>query len=181
MQVSLLSLHDYGNIIFALCIEEESGFLGHFRDVAAKFGLTSAMPESGIDRRELIVAYLWLAQHMLQDQGKLAGELEHHYVTGLQMHHLFRDAANNEDIRAYFAERAQIYEHIAKLSPNRVDLVDVSQPVCRNVFRNWSELEVHLPRLGMIMTHLMTEWIVTVTRTIDELNGTPPQAAAEGS
>ncbi len=174
MQVSLLSLHDYGNIIFALCIEEESGFLGHFHDVSEKFGLTTEMPESGIDRRELIVAYLWLAQHMLQDQGKLAGELEHHFASGLENHHLFRDYAKKEEILTFYSERAESYGQIAKLSPNRVDLVDVSQPICRNIFRNWPDFEIHLPRLGMIMTHLMTEWILTLTRTIDELNGTTP-------
>lgn len=171
-----LSIYEFGDLLFPLCVAEQTGFVDRFNDVAERFGFLNKLPDSAVDCRELIVAYVWLMFHVLQAEGKTLDQLRERCIVGLRSHHKFCDFKNTKDITNFLERRSLQYERVAQLSASRVDLVDVCQPISRNVFRAWPEMEPHLPRLGMIMNHLMTEWVVSVVRTIDELKGSSSAA-----
>lgn len=154
--------------LFMLCLQADAAFDQQIADNLNAASIQAKFDPTQLDHRELLVFYLWLARRVVGESPKVLNALQTAY---------FLVSANSpfnaEDGQKVFQEISQrFYEYDQAMfnAPEHLDVMYVSSYITQRAFAKCPELLVHMPKLEMMISRLMTEWIISVTKTLKELS-----------
>ncbi|MBI2984482.1 MAG: hypothetical protein HYY50_02560 [Candidatus Kerfeldbacteria bacterium] len=165
-----LSDRELASSLFALCLQADAAFGGEFVDAAASYGYTIHVPEDAIDHGELLIALVWLVQWISRSRPGLVHALGGHYLSAVTSLPYFGNRTDRQALERFFIDRTHHYDSLVERSAQGLDLIEVAYEMSKYALRNWFEVQHHLPRVEIVVAHLLTQWVVSVTQTVKELS-----------
>lgn len=153
--------------LLALSLQADAAFEAQVNDALQAANIQVIYDSSKIDHRELMVFYLWLAKRIAQAEPKVLNALEASYL--LTSGNTSFSGEDGQQVFQFITQRYFEYDQAMSNAPQVLDVVYVSGLIAKKVFAHVPEIMVHMPHLELIVARLLTEWIVSVTKTIKEL------------
>ncbi len=154
--------------LFTLCLQADAMFDQQMYDAVQAAGIDAKVEPASFDHQELLVFYIWLARRVVDEAPKVLNGLQAAYFLVSS-----NTAFNGQDGKKVFqslSERFFEYDEAMSNASSKLDVVYVAGMVATRVFAKSPELMVHLPKLEMILSRLMSEWVLSVSKTIKELS-----------
>lgn len=153
--------------LFTLSLQADAAFEQQVADSFQASNIQAIYDSSKIDHQELLVFLLWLARRISAEQPKVLNALQVGYF--LVSNNSPFSGQDGQKVFQFISQRWFEYDQAMANAPQPLDVVYVSGELARKVFAHVPEVAMHMPRLELIVARLLTEWIVSVTKTIKEL------------
>lgn len=152
--------------LFALCLQADAAFEEQLKDAIRSAGINVEIEPNAIDHRELLLFYCWLSHRIFPDQPKVMNALQtSYYLASINPN----ANADGQQLFQFVNQRFYEYDQAMSNASDPLDIVYVNRVVTPRILSSSPQLMVHEPRLEIMLTHLFTEWIVSVSKTIREM------------
>lgn len=167
MSVLKTSEQDLAEKLFTLCTQAEASFETQMLDALQASHVSVSFGRQSTNHRELIIFFTWVVRRVVTEYPKILSPLHAtHFLSSL---HPYFDEISEEQLLQMVTERFTMYDKAMEPAPEPLDLVYVSQVVTPRVFGHDPNLIPHLPKMEIILTRIVSEWVVSIMTTLREI------------